>query len=66
MAIHCRLPQIRLIQRPLLSDTFVRAGTDGKLLAKEQLLTALKQHRYASVNCEDVRLGVWHGGASES
>jgi ketosteroid isomerase-like protein len=44
---------------PLLADTFVSVGADGKLLTKEQLLTAQKQRKYSSVDYEDVHVTVY-------
>ena len=44
---------------PLLADTFVSTGADGKLLTKEQALTAQKQRKYASVDYEDVHVTVY-------
>jgi ketosteroid isomerase-like protein len=44
---------------PLLADTFVSIGADGKLLTKEQALTAQKQRKYSSVDYEDVHVTVY-------
>ena len=43
---------------PLLADSYVTTGADGKLLTKEQALTAQKQRKYSSV---DLRRRARHG-----
>jgi len=44
---------------PLLADSFVTTGADGKLLTKEQMLAELKQLKYSSVDYEDVHVRVY-------
>lgn len=44
---------------PLLADTFVSTGPDGKLLTKEQALAEQKQRKYSSVDYEDVHVTVY-------
>ena len=44
---------------PLLADTFVGTGANGKALTKEQLLTEQKRRKYSSVDYEDVHVTVY-------
>jgi hypothetical protein len=44
---------------PLLADSFVTTGADGKLLTKEQSLAGQKQRQYSSVDYEDVHVTVY-------
>jgi ketosteroid isomerase-like protein len=44
---------------PMLADSFVTTGADGKLLTKGQSLTAQKQRRYSSVDYENVHVTVY-------
>lgn len=44
---------------PLLADTFVSTDAEGKLLTKEQFLTATKQRKYSSVDYEDMHVTVY-------
>jgi len=44
---------------PLLADTYVTTGADGKLLTKAQALAAQKKRKYSSVDYEDVHVTVY-------
>jgi ketosteroid isomerase-like protein len=44
---------------PLMADTFVTTGADGKLLTKGQALAAQKQRQYSSVDHQDVHVTVY-------
>ena len=44
---------------PLLADSYVTTGADGKLLTKVQALAAQKQRKYSSVDYEDVHVTVY-------
>lgn len=44
---------------PLLADTYVTTGADGKLLTKAQALAAQKKRKYSSVDYQDVHVTVY-------
>jgi ketosteroid isomerase-like protein len=44
---------------PLLADSYVTTGADGKLLTKAQALAAQKQRKYSSVDYEDVHVTIY-------
>jgi ketosteroid isomerase-like protein len=44
---------------PLMADTFVTTGADGKLLTKGQALAAQKLRQYSSVDHQDVHVTVY-------